>query len=83
MRGAQGQLHHLARVRRRTVAPALVPGPAGTHPTLTLARSLGRNQLCGINYEGDGGTYTTKGIAKLCKGLKGSAITSLMCAAAP
>ena len=51
-------------------------------PTLTLARSLGFNQLCGLGGNGNG-TYTTKGITKLCEGLKGSAITSLECAAAP
>ena len=49
-------------------------------PTLTLARSLGYNQLCGLDCFG-GGTYTTEGITKLCEGLKGSAITSLGCAA--
>ena len=32
MRGAQGQRRHLTPVRRRTVAPALLPGPAGTRP---------------------------------------------------
>ena len=82
MRGAQGQRHHLARVRRRTVAPALVPGPACTYPTLTLARRLGSNQLCGLDDDG-GGTYTTKGITKLCEGLRGSAVATLECAAAP
>jgi hypothetical protein len=29
------------------------------------------------------GTYTAKGITKLCEALKGSAVTSLKCAAAP
>ena len=29
------------------------------------------------------GTYTAEGITKLCEGLKGSAVTSLRCAAAP
>ena len=57
-------------------------------PTLTLARSLRRNQLCGTDDTDDGGvgprgTYTTEGITKLCKGLEGSAITSLECAATP
>jgi len=28
------------------------------------------------------GTYTVEGITKLCEGLKGSAVTSLKCAAA-
>ena len=44
--------------------------------------SLGNNQLCGLNYRGEG-TYTAEGITKLCEGLKGSAVTSLKCAAAP
>ena len=44
--------------------------------------SLATNQLCGINRRGDG-TYTAEGITKLCEGLKGSAVTSLECAAAP
>ena len=54
------------------------------HPPspLPLARSLDGNQLCGLGRYG-GGTYTTEGITKLCKGLRGSAITSLKCAAAP
>ena len=81
MRRAQGQRRHLARVRCRTVAPALSLTPAGT-PTFALARSLFGNQLCGLGYRGDG-TYTTEGITKLCKGLKGTAVTSLECAAAP
>ena len=40
------------------------------------------NQLCGLDDEGNG-TYTAKGISKLCEGLKGSAVTSLRCAATP
>jgi hypothetical protein len=44
--------------------------------------SLARNELCGLNSMGYG-TYTTEGINKLCQGLKGSAVTSLKCAAAP
>ena len=40
------------------------------------------NQLCGLDYRGNG-TYTAEGITKLCKGLKGSAVTSLKCAATP
>jgi hypothetical protein len=43
---------------------------------------LGGSQLCGISQVCDG-TYTTEGITKLCEGLKGSAITSLACVAAP
>ena len=39
------------------------------------------NQLCGLDGDGEG-TYTTEGITKLCEGLKGSAVTSLKCAAA-
>ena len=61
-----------------------MPGRAGTHPHPhpLVARRLGGNQLCGLDREG-GGTYTPEGITELCKGLKGSAITSLKCTAAP
>ena len=38
------------------------------------------NKLCGIKY--GQGAYTADGITKLCEGLKGSAVTSLRCAAA-
>ena len=38
--------------------------------------------LCGLNLMGNG-TYTSEGITKLCEALKGSAVTSLECAAAP
>jgi hypothetical protein len=38
------------------------------------------NQLCGVDGWGSG-TYTTEGITKLCEALKGSAVTSLKCAA--
>ena len=41
------------------------------------------NQLCGLENKFGNGTYTTEGIIKLCKGLMGSAVTSLECAAAP
>ena len=44
--------------------------------------SLARNQLCGLDTSGRG-TYTAEGITKLCEGLKGSAVTSLKCAAPP
>ena len=46
---------------------------------------MGNNQLCGLYEDEDGiqGTYTAEGITKLCEGLKGSAVTSLGCAAAP
>ena len=67
-----------ARPQRSTVAPAHLSDPAGTP---TLARSVSSNQLCGIDREGRG-TYTIEGITKLCEGLKGSAVTSLECAAA-
>ena len=40
------------------------------------------NQLCGVIEYGDG-TYTADGITKLCEALKGSAVTSLRCAATP
>ena len=45
--------------------------------------SLDNNRLCGINPSNGEGTYTAEGITKLCEGLKGSAVTSLKCAAAP
>ena len=44
------------------------------------SRSLSSNQLCGLDYSGEG-TYTAKGITALCEALKGSAMTSLKCAA--
>ena len=44
--------------------------------------SLDHNQLCGIDRNGNG-TYTAEGITKLCEALKGSAVTSLKCAATP
>ena len=46
------------------------------------ALSLSNNELCGLDILGRG-TYTTEGITALCEGLKGSAVTSLECAAAP
>ena len=55
---------------------AFVSGPVDTPPSLG---SLAENQLCGLD-EGYG-TYTAEGITKLCEGLKGSAVTSLKCAA--
>ena len=54
-------------------------------PVATATPHIGRlddNQLCGVSPYG-GGTYTAEGITKLCEGLKGSAVTSLKCAAAP
>jgi len=49
------------------------------HPHL---HSLDWNQLCGLDDYGRG-TYTAEGITKMCDGLKGSAVTTLECAAAP
>ena len=56
----------------------------------SLACSLANNQLCGLYYEYEQGydaqlkgTYTAEGITKLCEVLKGSAVTSLKCAATP
>ena len=43
---------------------------------------MANNQLCGLDQFGEG-TYTTEGITKLCEALKGSAVTSLECAAVP
>ena len=42
--------------------------------------SLCSNELCGLDSCGNG-TYTTEGITKLSEALKGSAVTSLKCAA--
>ena len=58
---------------------ALLSAPIDTPPSLD---SLASNELCGLDGEGFG-TYTTEGITKLCEALKGSAVTSLKCAAAP
>ena len=43
---------------------------------------MAANQLSGLDYEGIG-IYTAEGITKLCEALKGSAVTSLRCAAVP
>ena len=46
---------------------------------------MSHNRLCGLYKDVCGdiqGTYTADGITKLCEGLKGSAVTSLECAAA-
>ena len=51
--------------------------PIDTPPCFS---SLAHNKLCGLDFQGHG-TYTTEGITKLCEGLKGSAVTSLKCAA--
>ena len=53
---------------------------------LPFPGSLSNIVLCGVYSGGFGGvygTYTAEGIAKLCEGLKGSAVTSLECAARP
>ena len=50
---------------------------------------MSSNQLCGVYIDYDAedeeleGTYTAEGITELCEGLRGGAITSLECAAAP
>ena len=51
--------------------------------TFPLARRLAYNVIGG--YYDDEGDFvsTTEGITALCEGLKGSAVTSLECAAAP
>ena len=61
---------------QRPLTRLLTHHPRPTHGSLT------RNQLCGVDEDGDG-EYTTEGITALCTGLKGSAVTSLECAAAP
>ena len=65
-------------MRRRPIAFALVSAPIDMPPFLD---SLAENQLCGLDLMGRG-TYTAKGITKLCEALKGSAVTSLRCATA-
>ena len=66
--------------------PAFLSTPIDTPPSLG---SLSGNRLCGLYLDEDEdspsygdiqGTYTADGITKLCKGLKGSAVTSLECA---
>ena len=57
---------------------AFMSAPIDTPPSLG---SLAENKLCGLDWQGQG-TYTADGITKLCEGLKGSAVTSLECAAA-
>ena len=79
MRGAQGKRCDLVEVRRRSQVFAFLSAPIDTPP---LLGSLARNQLCGVAVYGYG-TYTTEGITNLCEALKGSAVTSLECAAAP
>ena len=59
---------------------AFVSTPIDTLP-LSPFCSLSTNELCGLDQYGNG-TYTAEGITKLCEGLKGSAVTSLKCAAA-
>ena len=78
MRGPQGQRRDLTQVRRRPGVFAFVSAPVDT--PLLYADSLADNVLCGVKY-GEG-TYTAEGITKLCEALKGSAVTSLKCAAA-
>ena len=56
----------------------VLSAPIDTPPPLGR---LANNKLCGLDYDGNG-TYTAEGITKLCEGLKGSAVTSLECAAA-
>ena len=86
MRGAYEQRRDLARVRRRPQVFALVSAPLDTPaPTLCIG-SLTSNAICGVSTGMMGrqqGTYIAEGITKLCEGLKGSAVTSLRCAAAP
>ena len=79
MRGAQGERRDLAQVRRHPRVFASVSAPIDIVPH--SLGSLGDNELCGVTTSGSG-TYTTEGITKLCEALKGSAVTSLECAAA-
>ena len=56
---------------------ASLSAPIDTPPSLG---SLADTQLCGLDGYGRG-IYTAEGINKLCEALKGSAVTSLKCAA--
>ena len=76
---SQGDADHQSQVRRRPLVFAFVSAPIDTPPSLG---SLARNQLCGLDFLGNG-TYTAEGITKLCEALKGSTVTSLKCAATP
>ena len=73
------------RVRRHPIVFAFLSAPLDTPaPTLCIG-SLANNSICGVTTDFMGtqqGTYTAEGITKLCEGLKGSAVTSLECAAA-
>ena len=66
-------------MRRHPELFAFVSAPIDTPPFLG---SLANNHLCGITSCWGTGTYTAEGITKLCTALKGSAVTSLKCAAA-
>ena len=65
-------MSHLRHTSQKCSAPA---------EHFSSARSLADNRLCGVWTDFDGirenGTYTAEGIAALCEGLKGSAVTSL------
>ena len=58
----------------RAIPANTCQGPMNTF--LPFVRSLANNVLCGVTKYGVG-TYTAEGIAALCEGLKGSAVTSL------
>ena len=64
---------------------AFVSAPADSPPPTLCIGSLAGNAICGLttDYRGGHGEYTAEGITKLCEGLKGSAVTSLKCAATP
>ena len=64
-------------MRRRPKVFAFLSAPIDMPPFLG---SLAENQLCGLD-DRNRGTYTTEGITRLCEALKGSAVTSLKCAA--
>jgi len=58
---------------------ALAEGLKGNSTLQSL--NLAGNTLCGLDYVGRG-AYKVQAITKLCEALKGSAVTSLECAAA-
>ena len=82
------QLERLGTCQIRKVAglPTSVSSSADAGRTASLTSlfgSLENNRLCGVwtEYGQLWGTYTAEGIYALCKGIKGSAITSLRCTA--
>ena len=74
----------LTQVNTTLSSPQLLSGPIDARLSGRF-RSLANNQLCGRQQTSAAlakGTYTAEGIITLYDGLKGSAVSSLKCAAA-